>query len=108
MHIQDFSFVPGTHSNVSFRSYSRSDPGRFRSYSLSVRSFRPGSFPPDFRVVSAKFGRSFWPTLIYIYFYFVLKVFLANLNRFYAVLIGDKSFSGFPDLFHAVFIDNKS
>ena len=36
------------------------------------------------------------------------KVFLASLDCFYAVLIGDTSFSGFPDLLHAVFIDNKS
>ena len=31
--------------NGSFRSYSRSDPGSFQSYSLSVRSFRrPAKF----------------------------------------------------------------
>ena len=41
-----WSFLSG---NGSFRSYSRSDPGSFPSYSLSVRSFRPGSFRPDFR-----------------------------------------------------------
>ena len=44
---------------------SRSDPGSFRSYSLSVRSFRPdfrgGSFRPSF-------GGSFRPTLFYIDF----------------------------------------
>ena len=59
-----------THSrgNGSFRSYSRSDPGSFRSCSLSVRSFRPGSFRPDFRGGSFRpnFGESFRPTLFYI------------------------------------------
>ena len=56
--------------NRSFRSYSRSDPGSFRSYSLSVRSFRPGSFRPDFRGGSfrSSFGGSFRPTLFYILF----------------------------------------
>ena len=56
--------------NGSFRSYSRSDPGSFRSYSLSVRSFRPGSFRPDFRGGSFRpnFGGSFRPTLFYIVF----------------------------------------
>ena len=51
--------------NGSFRSYSRSDPGSFRSYSLLVRSFRPdfrgGSFRPYF-------GESFRPSLFYIVF----------------------------------------
>ena len=52
--------------NGSFRSYFRSDPGSFRSYSLSVRSFRPGSFQPgSFR---PNFGGSFRPTLFYIVF----------------------------------------
>ena len=32
----------------------------------------------------------------------MLKVFLASLELFYAVLIGDKSFYGFLDLFNAV------
>ena len=36
----------------------------------------------------------------------VKSFFLASLDIFYAVLIGDKSFSGFFDLFNAVFIDN--
>ena len=56
--------------NGSFRPYSRSDPGSFRSYSLSVRSFRPGSFRPDFRGGSFRpsFGGSFRTTLIYIDF----------------------------------------
>ena len=56
--------------NWSFRSYSRSDPGSFRSYSLSVRSFQPGSFRPDFRGGSFRpnFGGSFRPTLFYIVF----------------------------------------
>ena len=50
--------------NGSFRSYTRSDPGSFQSYSLSVRSFRPGSFWPDFRGGSFRpnFGGSFRPT----------------------------------------------
>ena len=53
--------------NGSFRSYSPSDPGSFWSYSLSVRSFRPGSFRFDFRGGSFRpgFGGSFWPTLFY-------------------------------------------
>ena len=80
----------------SFRFYSRSDPGSFRSYSLSVRSFLS-----DFR------GGSFRPTLIYIDFW-IVNIFLASLDYFYAVLIGDTSFSGFLDLLHAGFIDNKS
>ena len=56
--------------NGSFRSYSRSDPGSFRSYSLLVRSFRPGSFRPDFRggLFRLNFGGSFRPTLFYIVF----------------------------------------
>ena len=56
--------------NGSFRSYSRSDPGSFRSYSLSVRSFRPGSFRPDFWGESFRpnFGGSFRPTLFFIVF----------------------------------------
>ena len=56
--------------NGSFRSYSRSDPGSFRSYSPSVRSFRPGSFRPDFRDGSFRpsFGGSFRPTIFYIGF----------------------------------------
>ena len=56
--------------NGSFRSYSRSDPGSFRSYSLSVRSFRPGSFRPDLRGGSFRpnFGGSFRPSLFYIVF----------------------------------------
>ena len=33
----------------------------------------------------------------------MFKVILASLGCFYAVLIGDKSFSGFHDLFNAVF-----
>ena len=51
--------------NGSFRSYFRSDPGSFRSYSFSVRSFRPGSFRPDFRGESFRpnWGGSFRPTL---------------------------------------------
>ena len=36
----------------------------------------------------------------------MLKVCLASLDRFYAGLIGDISFSGFLDLFNAVFIDD--
>ena len=54
--------------NGSFRSYSRSDPGSFRSDSLSVSSFRPGSFRPDLRGGSfrSNFGGSFRPTLFYI------------------------------------------
>ena len=52
--------------NGLFRSYSQSDPGSFRSYSLSVRSFRPdlrgGSFRPNF-------GGSFRPTLFCVDFY---------------------------------------
>ena len=72
--------------NRLFQSYSRLDLGSFRSYSLSVRSFRPGSFRPNFRGGSFRpnslsvrlfrpncrggsfqpnFGRSFQPTLIY-------------------------------------------
>ena len=64
---QTRNYRPG---NGSFRSYSRSDPGSFRSYSLSVRSFRPGSFRPDFRGGSFRpsFGGSFRPTLFYIVF----------------------------------------
>ena len=56
--------------NGSFRYYSRSDPGSFRSYSLSVRSFRPGSFRPDFWDESFRpnFGGSFRPTLFFIVF----------------------------------------
>ena len=70
-------------------SYSRSDPGSFRSYSLSVQWFPPGSFRPDFRGGSFRpsFGGSFWPTL----FYLVIK-----------------SFSGYPNCFYAVFFYNKS
>ena len=62
-----FSYL---HGNGSFRSYSRSDPGSFRSYSLSVRSFRPGSFRSDLRGGSFRpfFGGSFRPTLFYIVF----------------------------------------
>ena len=62
--------VLGRIGNGSFRSYSRSDPGSFRSYSLSARSFRPGSFRPDFRGGSFQpnFGGSFRPTLFYIVF----------------------------------------
>ena len=75
-----------TKGNGSFWPYSRSDPGSFRSNSLSVRLFRPdfrgGSFLPNF-------GRSFWPTLFNIVFSCV------------------KSFSGFLDLFNTVSIDNK-
>ena len=58
------------YGNGSFRSYSRLDPGSFRSYSLSVRSFWPGSFRPDFRGGSFRpnFGGSFRPTLFYIVF----------------------------------------
>ena len=56
--------------NGSFRSYSRSDPGSFRSYSLSVRSFRPGLFRPDFWGESFRpnFGGSFRPTLFFVVF----------------------------------------
>ena len=63
-------FVSIIYGNGSFRSYSRSDPGSFRSYSLSVRSFRPGSFRPDLRGGSVRpnFGGSFRPTLHYIVF----------------------------------------
>ena len=41
--------------------------GSFRSYFLSIRSFRPGSFRSDFRGVSFRpsFGGSFRPTLFY-------------------------------------------
>ena len=57
--------------NGSFRSYSSSDPGSFRSNSLSVRSFRPdlrfGSFRPTFGgSFRPTFGGSFRPTLFYI------------------------------------------
>ena len=38
----------------------------------------------------------------------MLKVILASLGWFYAVLIDDISFSGFLDLFNAIFKDNKS
>ena len=56
-----YTYLSGQgNGNGSFRSYSRSDPGSFRSNSLSVRSFRPGSFRPDLR------GGSFRPTLFYI------------------------------------------
>ena len=59
--------IPG---NGSFRSYSHSDLGSFRSYFLSVRSFRPGSFQPDFRGGSFRpnFGGSFRPTLFHMDF----------------------------------------
>ena len=47
----------GIIGNGSFRSYSRLDPGSFRSYSLSIRSFRPGSFRPEFGdVLVGRFG----------------------------------------------------
>ena len=64
------SGVISVEGNRSFRSYSHSDPGSFRSYSLSVRSFRPGSFRPDFRGGSFRpnFGGSFRSTLFYIVF----------------------------------------
>ena len=96
--------------NGSFRSYSRSDPGSFRSYSHLIRSFRPGSFRSDFRGGSFRpsFGGSFRPTLIFVDFWVVFFFFVASLDCFYADLIGDTSFSGFPALLHAVFIDNKS
>ena len=48
--------------NGSFRSYSRSDPASFRSYSLSVRSFRPDFWGESFR---PNFGGSFRPTLFF-------------------------------------------
>ena len=51
--------------NGSFRSYSRLDPGLFRSYSLSVRSFRPDFWGESFR---PNFGGSFRPTLFFIVF----------------------------------------
>ena len=72
----------GAHGNGSFRSYSCLDPGSFRSYSLSVRSFRPGLFHPHFRGGSfwPNSGGSFRPTLFYIVFLCV------------------KSFSGYPGL----------
>ena len=61
------------HGNGSFRSYSRSDLGSFRPYSLSVRSFRPdfrgGSFRPSF-------GGSFRPTLFYTVFFRYKQFFL--------------------------------
>ena len=65
----------------SYQSYSRSDPGSFRSYFLSVRSFRPGSFRPNFRGWSfrSNFGGSFRPTLFYIDFFFCNKSFLGGL-----------------------------
>ena len=55
--------VTGRFGPISIRT-----PGFFRSYSLSVRSFRPGSFRLDFRVGSFRpdFGGSFRPTLHYI------------------------------------------
>ena len=64
--------------NGSFRSCSRSDPGSFRSYSLSVRSFWPGSFRLDFR------GGSFLPNFgnsahFILYGFLVLKVIRASL-----------------------------
>ena len=67
--------------NGSYQSYSRSDPGSFRSCSLSVGSFRPGSFGPISGV-----GR-FIPILV---------------GRFgplhcFTVLIGNKKFSVLPD-----------
>ena len=112
-----FQYISG---NGSFRSYSRSDPSSFwfyshsdprsfRSYSLLVRSFRPGLFRSDFRGGSFRpnFGGSFRPTLIYIDFW-VVNFFLAILDCFYADLVGDPSLSGFLDLLHAVFIHNKS
>ena len=49
MHKGNYIVLSSRNGNGSFRSYSSSDPGSFRSYSLSVRSFRPGSFRPDFR-----------------------------------------------------------
>ena len=45
----------GYNGNRSFRSYSRSDLGSFRSYSLSVRSFWPESFRPDFYCIKKFF-----------------------------------------------------
>ena len=86
----------------------------FWSYSLSVRSFWPGSFWPDFRGGSfwPNVGRSFRPTYILLSLFYmdfsVLKDFLSSLDWFYAVLIDDKSFSGFLDLFNAVYKDNNS
>ena len=41
---------PNLKGNGSFRFYSHSDLWSFRSYSLSVRSFRPGSFWSNFGV----------------------------------------------------------
>ena len=45
-------------------------------------SFRPGSLRHDFRGGSfrSNFGGSIRPTLIYIVFFYVLKVFLASLD----------------------------
>ena len=42
------------------------ESGSFRSYSRSVRSFRPGSFRPDFLGESFRpsWGGSFWPNFI--------------------------------------------
>ena len=74
--------------NGSFRSYSRSDPGSFRSYSLSVRSIRPGSFRPDLR------GGSFRPTFC-LYSFQVIKSCYCYPDCFYAVIISEKSCSGF-------------
>ena len=65
------------------RSNSRSDPGSFRSYPLSVRSLRPGSFRSDFRGGSFRlnFGGSFRPTLFYIVL-LIIKYCLASPNDF--------------------------
>ena len=53
--------------NRSFRSYFHSDSGSFRSYSLLVRSFWPGSFRSYFRGGSCRpnFGGSFRPILFH-------------------------------------------
>ena len=54
--------------NRLFQSYSRLDPRLFRSNSLLVRLFRPGSFRPNFRggLFRPNFGGSFQTTLLYI------------------------------------------
>ena len=64
-------------------------PWSFRSYSLLDRSFRPGSFRPDFRGGSFRpsFSGSFRPTL------------------FYSVSVGNTKLSGQADLFYPIFID---
>ena len=94
--------------NGSFWSYSRSDPGSFQSYSLSVGLYQPESFQSDFRGGSflPNFGESFRPTSFY-------TVLIGNKKIFWLVLfilcsfIDNKKFSWLPRLIYAVFIDNK-